>query len=413
MSTEIWKVIKDFPNYEVSTFGNVRNITTGKLRKQNIRNGYNHLTLYNGSIEKTLKVHRLVAITFISNPENKNTVNHKDHNPLNNNVNNLEWSTMAEQNKHKREPSKETKSLIASRKVWRVDKNTNEKLELYQTLKLAAQWILDNKFSSSENIDHLRKKIISVAQGKSQTAFGYKWIYEQIETLENEIWKLIPASLINNNKDYFISTLGRVKNPRGRISSGVIESNGYVRIHIGAKDKYYLHRLVAQVFLENPENKTIVNHKDGNKSNSKLDNLEWVTPSENNHHAVKEGLVKHLRSVIQYDLKMKKLNEFSSAAEAEKQLNLNRNSIGMCCRGEIRSTGGFVFRFKDDNSKLKEIVYKNHKSVIQYDLQMNKLNEFSTIAEAGRQLNIDNTSIVKCCKGQQNTAGGFIFKYMN
>lgn len=411
MNTEIWKVIKDFPNYEVSTFGNVRNITTGKLRKQSIKNGYNHLTLYNGSIEKTLKVHRLVAIAFISNPENKNTVNHKDHNPLNNNINNLEWSTMAEQNKHKREPSKETKSLIASRKVWRVDKNTNEKLELYQTLKLAAEWIIDNKFSLSENIDHLRKKIIGVAQGKGQTAFGYKWIYEQVETLENEIWKPIPSSLINNNTGYFISSLGRVRNPRGRISSGVTESNGYVRIHIGAKDKYYLHRLVVQVFLENPENKTVVNHKDGNKSNSKLDNLEWVTPSENNHHAVKEGLVKHLKGVIQYDLKMKKLNEFSSAAEAGQKLNLNRSSIGLCCRGQIHTTGGFIFRFKDDNSKLEPIVNKHNKPIIQYDLNMNKLNEFSSATEAGKQLNIDSSSIGKCCRGIQNTVRGFIFKF--
>lgn len=60
------------------------------------------------------------------------------------------------------------------------------------------------------------------------------------------------------------------------------------------KDKqYYVHRLVAETYIENPEGKSEVNHKDGNKANNHKDNLEWVSPSENRFHAVYTGLLRH------------------------------------------------------------------------------------------------------------------------
>lgn len=99
---EIWKVIKDFPKYEVSTFGNVRNIKTLKILKPYMNGGgYKKVSLMvDNTSQKTMLIHRLVAITFIPNPENKSTVNHKNHDSLNNNIENLEWFSVKEQNQN-------------------------------------------------------------------------------------------------------------------------------------------------------------------------------------------------------------------------------------------------------------------------------------------------------------------------
>ena len=103
MEGEIWKEIKDFPNYEVSKLGNVRNKATKKLLTLFVDNtGYYRTSIRHNKTTKIIKIHRVVASTFISNFKNKKTVNHIDHNKLNNKVNNLEWATQGEQNDHKR-----------------------------------------------------------------------------------------------------------------------------------------------------------------------------------------------------------------------------------------------------------------------------------------------------------------------
>lgn len=95
---EIWKKYKDTV-YEVSTYGRVRNTRTGNiLHEQNVYRGvYKSVHLWLNGKDTYLRVHRLVAETFIPNPENKRTVNHIDCDPSNNRVDNLEWSTDKEQ----------------------------------------------------------------------------------------------------------------------------------------------------------------------------------------------------------------------------------------------------------------------------------------------------------------------------
>ena len=80
-----------------------------------------------------------------------------------------------------------------------------------------------------------------------------------------------------------VSNLGRVKH-RGKILKAVDCGHGYTKSYIGGKNRY-LHRIVAKTFIPNPENKEQVNHKDGNRANNCVDNLEWVTQLENTKHA--------------------------------------------------------------------------------------------------------------------------------
>jgi len=90
---EEWRTISDFPIYNVSNFGNIKNTVTGQVLKNSVKAGYCNVSLINENHKKTLKVHRLVALAFIDNPENKSDVNHKDKNKLNNKLMNLEWMT--------------------------------------------------------------------------------------------------------------------------------------------------------------------------------------------------------------------------------------------------------------------------------------------------------------------------------
>lgn len=106
-----------------------------------------------------------------------------------------------------------------------------------------------------------------------------------------EIWKDIEGY-----PNYKISSLGRLKSIKfknHRFITGAFDKDGYIRIGLSNNSgiKYTrLHRLVAEAFIENKENKPFVNHKNGIKDDNRLDNLEWVTASENTRHAYSTGL---------------------------------------------------------------------------------------------------------------------------
>ena len=103
---EIYKKIIGYENYEVSNLGYVRNINTGKIIKSRLdKDGYYIIDLSNNNKRKTFQLHRLIALAFLPNPQNKSVVDHIDNNPLNNNVNNLRWASPSE-NQHNSKLSK-------------------------------------------------------------------------------------------------------------------------------------------------------------------------------------------------------------------------------------------------------------------------------------------------------------------
>jgi hypothetical protein len=346
---EIWKPITDFPNYEVSSKGRVKNIISNIYLKLSTNDGRNNrCILCNDLIHKIFVVHRLVAKEFINNPENKPTVDHIDKNKQNNCVSNLRWATHKEQNSNKNIPKRKYGNTLS---IWRIDKNTDEKIELYNSLRYASEWIINNNLSKIKNNNYksVMSKISSVANNKihCNTSFGYKWQFKEEIKEDQEIWKEISTSITNYSKIYKVSSNGRIETSKNHIKPCFNINNGYYVVSINAK-AFYVHRLVALTFLENPENKEFVNHIDGNKLNNQLINLEWVTCLENNLHKINNGLSNWTKKVIQYDKNMNKLNEFNSIADAARFLNIGKSCISNNCSGKYKTTKcGFLFRYAE------------------------------------------------------------------
>jgi hypothetical protein len=344
---EQWKLINEFSNYYISNFGNIKNIITNKLLKPTFKSGYYNICLTNNTFKKSYKIHRLVALSFIDNPENKTDVNHKDKNKLNNHFNNLEWMTRKENNIHRCKDA-----IIVTNKnkpINRINILNNTILQTYNSIEEASIWVYENKLTT--NTHNSRNSISNCICGLSKSSYGFKWeLIKQEDILPNEIWKqiVIENNHISCNKTYFVSNLGRFKNTRGIIMDNYkVNDNGYIRVYIYNKT-YALHRLIALTFIQNPNNNQQVNHIDGNKTNNCSVNLEWVTNKENQKHKFKIGLGHNFtRKIGQYNFTGELIKEYNSIVLASKQIGINKSTISGVLRKKRKTAGGFIWKYLD------------------------------------------------------------------
>lgn len=151
---------------------------------------------------------------------------------------------------------------------------------------------------------------------------------------------------------YKVTSDGQVFSVNG-VKKTEISDNGYARVSLwkNGKGKHFLlHRLVASAFIPNPNNYEIVNHKDGNKLNCDVSNLEWCDASHNMRHAYANNLV-HPKTtrVIQYTKDFVKVKEWDSIKDACESLGLlHGNVIAVCKDRKKRTTGGYIWRYAND-----------------------------------------------------------------
>lgn len=173
-----------------------------------------------------------------------------------------------------------------------------------------------------------------------------------------EIWKDIEEY----EGLYQVSNLGRVKRLKGKYVSAERMVNpsrhtdGYLQFNLcknGKRKNHKIHRLVAQAFIPNPENKPEVNHIDEDKTNNNINNLEWSTRKENVNHGTRNERVSKTMStpIIAINLKTGESKDFYGVRECARQLGLNSRHITPVLKGRRKSTGGYTFKYvnKGDN----------------------------------------------------------------
>ena len=174
-----------------------------------------------------------------------------------------------------------------------------------------------------------------------------------------EIWKII-----EEYPDYMISNMGRVKSLERNVVKGngglykieekilksIKKRDGYLQINLSKEGKQktcLIHRLVASTFLDNPNNFFEVNHIDEDKTNNRVDNLEWCSREYNCNYGTRNKRIS--KPILQFSLDGKLIRKWDSAREVEKELNIAHSQITACCkkRKNYKSAGGYIWKYKN------------------------------------------------------------------
>ena len=207
-------------------------------------------------------------------------------------------------------------------------------------------------------------------------------VWRDIEGYEN-LYQVSNDGFVRTSHDGFWKVL----------SAGETKYGYYnVLLHKDGKRKNArVHRLVAKAFIPNPENLPYINHKDENKKNNCVDNLEWCTAKYNSNYGTCKERVRdsNSKAIMKYDLEGNFICEYKSMSEAERVEGVNHATISMCCSGKVSYQCGYIWIYKVDEDTLQErvqrvkMVYKP-KKVAMYDLDGKYIKTYNSVLQASK-----------------------------
>jgi hypothetical protein len=212
------------------------------------------------------------------------------------------------------------------------------------------------------------------------------------EEKEKEIWKSLDFM---GYPDYEVSNFGRVKSlPRnttkGKILKQGKQKNGYLTVMLykdGKGKTFTVHRLVCLTFLENPLNLPQINHKDENKENNKVENLEWCTCKYN---------------ITYNNIHIKKILKISESMKGKTHSEETKKKISKTLKGKYIGEKSYWYG-------------KHHierqKPILQFTKDGEFIRDWDSIIQVSKELNINSSHICSCCKGRKKSAYGFIWRY--
>ncbi len=180
-----------------------------------------------------------------------------------------------------------------------------------------------------------------------------------------EVWK----DVVGYEGLYQVSNMGRVrsltrkvnvcKGNKSRVFKGSIKmgryelKNGYHVVSLykdGKSKRFFTHRLVAMMFIENPQTLPQVNHKDEDKTNNRVENLEWCDSKYNTNYGncIEKRIAPQRVKVSQFSMNGKYIKTYESMAYIEKRLGFNHSAICMCCKGQIQSAYGYKWKYANE-----------------------------------------------------------------
>lgn len=316
---ETWKQFED-TDYEVSNLGKARKIGTFKNLYVDKRAHSSRVEFQINGKRKSFVLSTLVATLFLPpKKDNENVVRHLDNDLWNNCSDNLSW--YVSKSKYRSVPRKLTLDEIDEIRLLFFWNGVTAK-ELAKIHNVCTNTI--HRIVKCGSVDKSPLKI------------------NKVNYIEGEIW----LPVVGFEGFYEVSNMGRVKSLSNKgttniIKATTINNGGYVTIRLAKNKKEMgklVHRLVAEAFIPNPDNKATVNHIDSNRINNNLDNLEWTTYSENLKHAFKYGSKKatnkkltddQVNDIRNSDLSCSVLGKmFNVAASTINKIKLNKRYKG-------------------------------------------------------------------------------------
>jgi HNH endonuclease len=335
MTDKQWKILEftKHPNLKVSSNGEVINAKTGHTLKQHLSGSYYAVCIStsNKGIGSVFNyyVHRLVAKAFlVENTRPNVTVDHINRISTDNRLENLRWATKEEQQKNRAQPTEKVPIPVVQKTL------EGKYVKLWSSSLEVATYYGVGK-------DSIEKAI----RGKTKSSCGYKWEYKD-KIIKGEVWKQVHTKI----GVVFVSSIGRAAtNLKKHPTYGSLSAHGYMRFKYtitNNKGRELVHRLVAKAFIPNPNNLPIINHKNGNKVDNRVDNLEWCSQPHNIREAHKLHLIKRTgKPVVRIDLETGERVVYESASEAARQNSIGKFGIGRTCRHEQKTYAGYRWIF--------------------------------------------------------------------